>query len=110
MLRIIAASLVIIGLTAPAAAQSVIGSGGLQCRNWTANKPRKWQHLGDVDWLMGYASGINRGRGAGSRLLGDQTRAEGDRFVTGFCADNPQTPIFEAADASIRNIDGNAPR
>jgi murein endopeptidase len=110
MLRIVAASLVVIGLAAPVAAQSVFGSGGLQCQNWTANKNRKWQHLGDVDWLMGYASGINRARGPGSRLLGDQTRAEGDRFVTGYCAANPQTPIFEAADAWIKAIDGNAPR
>jgi hypothetical protein len=105
-MRTLTVLLLITALAAPATAQSVFGSGGLQCQNWTANRPRKWQHLGDMDWLMGYASGVNRGRGAGSRMLGDAMRAEGDRFVTGFCAQNPQVPIFEAADAWIKAIDG----
>ena len=100
-----AIALLITALAVPASAQSVFGSGGLPCQNWTANKNRKWQHLADMDWLMGYVSGINRGRGPGSRLLGDATRTEGDRFVTGFCAMNPQTPIFEAADAWLVEID-----
>lgn len=98
--------LFILAIAAPANAQSVFGSGGLQCQNWTANRTRKWQHLGDMDCLMGYVSGINRGRGQGSRMLGDAMRTEGDRFVSGFCAMNPQTPIFEAADAWIKAIDG----
>lgn len=114
MIRIIATSLLVIGLAAPvatpAAAQSVFGTGGKPCEAWTANTNRKWPRLADIDWLMGYASGINRGRGPGSRLLGDATRDEGVRFVSAFCADNPQTPIFEAADAWIKAIDGNAPR
>ena len=106
MRKLIATAVIVAALATPATAQSVFGSGGQPCQNWTANKTRKWQHLGDVDWLMGYVSGINRSRGPGSRLLGDATRTEGDRFVTEFCAANPPTPIFEAADAWLKAIDG----
>lgn len=105
MLRIIAITLLATAVAAPASAQSIFGSGGLACKNWTANKSRKWQHLADVDWLMGYASGINTGRGAGSRMLGENTRADGVRFVTEFCVANPEIPIFEAADAWLKTID-----
>jgi hypothetical protein len=104
MHRIIIAGLLTIGLMAPASAQSIFGSGGLACKNWTANTKRKWQRLADIDWLMGYASGINTGRGPGSRLLGEATRDEGVRFVTQFCAANPEVAIFEGADAWLKTI------
>jgi hypothetical protein len=101
--------IIIVGLLAslaiPASAQSIFGSGGLACKNWTANVKRKWPHLADVDWLMGYASGINTSRGPGSRLLGDATRTDGVRFVTEYCAANPEIAIFEAADAWLKTID-----
>jgi hypothetical protein len=104
MHRIIIATLLTIGLTVPAGAQSIFGSGGLACKNWTANTKRKWQRLADIDWLMGYASGINTGRGPGSRLLGEATRDEGVRFVTQFCAANPEVAVFEGADAWLKTI------
>jgi hypothetical protein len=107
MYRIITVALLAC-LAVPASAQSIFGSGGLACRNWTTNKPRKWPHLADVDWLMGYVSGINQSRGAGSRLLGEATRADAVRFVTEYCAANPDVAIFEGADAWLKAIE--APR
>lgn len=110
MLKTIATVLVLAGLAAPAVAQNVYGSGGGPCQNWTANQNRKWQHLADVDWLMGYLSGVNRGRGPGSRLLGETNVQAASGFVAQFCAANPSRPIFEAADALIIELQGPTPR
>jgi hypothetical protein len=104
MHKLVIAAALAVSLAGPASAQSIFGSGGLACKNWTANTKRKWQRLADIDWLMGYASGINTGRGPGSRLLGEATRDDGVRFVSEFCAANPEVPIFEGADAWLKTI------
>ena len=104
MLKPLFAALLIAGLAAPVAAQSVYGTGGKPCSQWTADKKKKWPHLGDIDWLMGYVSGVNRGRGPGSAIMGQATVEAADGFVTNFCASNPDRPIFEAADALIANL------
>ena len=99
-----------LGLSGSAVAQSVYGSGGTPCQNWTINKPRKWQHLGDLDWLMGYVSGINRSRGPGSKLMGQATLRDADTYVSQFCAANPAMPIFQAADSWIAALDQQGAR
>ena len=69
MHKLLVTAVLAVGLAAPASAQSIFGSGGLACKNWTANLKRKWPHLADTDWLMGYISGVNTGRGPGSRMM-----------------------------------------
>lgn len=88
-------------LAAPVAAQSVYGSGGGPCSNWTANLKKRWPHLADTDWLMGYISGVNTGRGPGSRMMANANVQAATGFVAQYCAANPQRLIFEAADALI---------
>jgi hypothetical protein len=101
-------ALAIASVAAPAAAQSVYGSGGGPCANWTANLNKRWPHLADTDWLMGYLSGVNTGRGPGARMENTNVQAA-TGFVTQFCAANPQRPIFEAADALISELQGPRP-
>jgi hypothetical protein len=91
----------IASLATPAAAQSVYGSGGGPCSNWTANLKKRWPHLADTDWLMGYISGVNASRGPGSRMMANANVQAATGFVTQYCAANPQKLIFEAADALI---------
>ncbi len=79
-------------LAGPAAAQSVYGSGGTPCQNWNLSKPKKWQHLGDLDWLMGYVSGINRSRGPGSKLMGQATLRDADTYVSQYLRRQPGHP------------------
>lgn len=105
MRAIVIIAIAVLSLAGTASAQSVYGSGGAPCQNWNLNKPKKWQHLGDLDWLMGYVSGINRGRGPGSKLMGQATLRDADTYVSQFCAANPATPIFEAADSWIAALD-----
>ena len=107
---IILVAATVFSLSGSAAAQSVYGSGGTPCQNWTINKPRKWQHLGDLDWLMGYVSGINRSRGPGSKLMGQATLRDADTYVSQFCAANPAMPIFQAADSWIAALDQQGAR
>lgn len=94
----------IASFAAPAAAQSIYGSGGGPCSNWTANVNKRWPHLADTDWLMGYISGVNTSRGPGSRMLANANVQAATGFVTQFCAANPQRLIFEAADALILEL------
>ena len=96
-------------LTAPAAAQSVYGSGGGPCSNWTANLKKRWPHLADTDWLMGYISGVNKARGPGARMLANANVEAATGFVAQFCAANPQRLIFEAADALIVELQAPQP-
>ena len=100
---------VVAALAAPAAAQSVYGSGGGPCASWTANLKKRWPHLADTDWLMGYISGVNTGRGPGARLLANANVEAATGFVTQFCAANPQRPIFEAADSLIVELQRGPP-
>jgi hypothetical protein len=109
MLKALTVAMVIGGLSAPLAAQSVYGSGGKPCSNWTANLRSKWARLGDTDWLMGYVSGVNRARGPGSRMMANANVQAATGFVTDFCAANPQRPIFEAADALILQLEAAPP-
>jgi hypothetical protein len=102
-------ALSIAGLAAPAAAQSVYGSGGGPCRNWTANLGKRWPHLADTDWLMGYISGVNTGRGPGSRMMANANVQAATGFVAQFCAANPDRLIFEAADALIVELQAPQP-
>lgn len=95
---------VIASFAAPGAAQSVYGSGGGPCRNWTANLGKRWPHLADTDWLMGYISGVNTGRGPGSRMLANANVQAATGFMAQFCAANPDRLIFEAADALIAEL------
>lgn len=88
----------------PAAAQSIYGSGGGPCSTWTANLGKRWPHLADTDWLMGYISGVNTARGPGSRMLANANVQAATGFVTQFCAANPQRLIFEGADALIAEL------
>ena len=99
----------IASLAAPTAAQSVYGSGGGPCSNWTANLKKRWPHLADTDWLMGYISGVNTGRGPGSRMMANANVEAATGFVAQFCAANPQRPIFEAADALIVELQAPQP-
>lgn len=92
-------------VAAPVAAQSVYGSGGKPCSNWTANLRSKWARLGDTDWLMGYISGVNRARGPGSRMMANANVQAATGFMTQFCAANPARPIFEGADALILELE-----
>ncbi|KAB7643503.1 hypothetical protein [Polymorphobacter fuscus] len=108
MLKALGAA-IILSLAMPVAAQSVYGGGGAECSAWTANLRKRWPHLVDTDWLMGYLSGVNRGRGPGARLMVEADVASATGFVSQFCAANPQRPIFEAADALIAQLEG-APR
>ena len=96
-------------IPAPVTAQSVYGSGGGPCANWTANLKKRWPHLADTDWLLGYLSGVNTGRGPGARLMADANMADATGFVAQFCATNPQRPIFDAADALIAELQGVPP-
>ena len=107
---IILVAATVFSLSGSAVAQSVYGSGGTPCQSWTINKPKKWQHLGDLDWLMGYVSGINRSRGPGSKLMGQATLRDADTYVSQFCAANPAMPIFQAADSWIAALDQQGQR
>lgn len=110
MLKAITAAVLLTSVAAPLGAQSVYGSGGKPCSNWTANLRSKWARLGDTDWLMGYISGVNRERGPGARLMANSNVQAATGFVTQFCAANPQRPIFEAADALILELQAAPPQ
>lgn len=106
MFRTITIATVLASLAAPLAAQSVYGGGAAPCAAWNGNLKKRWPHLVDVDWLMGYISGVNRSRGAGTRMMENANVQAATGFVTQFCAANPQRPIFEAADALILELQG----
>jgi hypothetical protein len=109
MIRI-ATALLLASMATGAAAQNVYGNGGGPCSNWTANANRKWQHISDVSWLTGYLSGVNRNRGPGAVLMPDNGTAGAEAFVTQFCAANPGSAIYQAADALIVDMDARRGR